>query len=282
MHAAAAGGGVMVTPASLLISLAPGAPTASQSFTLTNTYSTPIDLQLSVKKAAANIQTVHDVTANLSLDHTDLTLAPSQTATETVTLRDNSQLAPGSQLANIVVTQAVGSGAHVSIGAAMTLTVLTIKQAGAVQKLGQGHLSLNHFSWQLPTAVTASLHNTGNMLAIPHGYVTLQAPNGRIVSRGVINMASMAVSPGSSTQLPAQLTSLRSAHWPGMYTATLSYGLGGNQPATSVTARVLYIAWWHVLILLAAVLALGYVLRGIIVGLLRPGAKLFAGRKTRS
>jgi hypothetical protein len=105
----------------------------------------------------------------------------------------------------------------------------------------------------MPHSLGVTLHNKGNVIAIPHGVITVSGPNGK-VQQGVLNTSSLAVSPGQDLALTAQLTNLEGIWLPGIYRATISYGLGGDQVATTASSIFFYVAWWHI----AGLLLIGF------------------------
>lgn len=258
---AATSAGIAITPAQLTLRLPTGMSSVVASFSLTNQYNTPVSIHLAIQSSDANVASAHSVTANLTLSQADITLNAGQTVTEAVTLTDSSNLPPGSQIANLLVAQATPASSRVTIGGALQLPVVTIKEAGAVARLGGARLRVPGFGWSLPTTVTTSLRNTGNVLTLPRGFVTITAPNGRLMSKGVLDDAASAISPGSSTVIAAKLAAIHTARWPGVYTVTLTYGLGGGQSGAVLIRHVVYIAWWHVLVGVPAVIGLWYAVR---------------------
>src|SRR6185369_6994794 len=99
--------------------------------------------------------------------------------------------------------------------------------------------------------VSVGVRNTGNMIAIPHGIVTVEAPNGAVLAQGVFNQESRAVSPGADMTLRTSLTKLGNPILPGAYTIRFTYGLGGETATKTADDQFLLLAWWHSIILLA-------------------------------
>ncbi len=256
-------GGITIAPATLTIGLAKNETQHSATFTVTNNYSVPVTLHFAVTKSTANNKSALDVSKLLTAAQSDLQIGAGQSATQIITLTDNASLAPGSQLATLIVSQQTptSTGSQVGVAASVNVPIVTVKQAGAISSLGQGMLQTPNLAWTLPKTITTTVNNTGNVIAIPHGYITVQAPNGRLVASGAVNIASAAVSPGASLSLNAPVTNVYRALWPGMYRLTFSYGLGHGQPTQSTSVRILYLAWWHAVLLVGILVALYYVVR---------------------
>src|SRR5579859_2407693 len=252
---AAPAGGITVTPAALTLALPVAAQTTSEQFAVTNNYAVPVTVHFALQSSPNNVTSGVDASRQLSVANADLALTPGKTATQTVVLHDDSRLAPGSQQANLLVSQTVAPGGNVGVVGSFALPIVTIKEAGATQQLGRGNVTTSHLMWRLPATVGVSVRNTGNTIVIPYGYVAVTTPNGNTVKSGVMNVAAAAITPGESTTMQVSLASVRHALWPGVYQATFSYGLGGGQTSGVVRARFLYIAWWHVLVLAALIVA---------------------------
>ncbi|HKU18154.1 MAG TPA: hypothetical protein VJP80_02665 [Candidatus Saccharimonadales bacterium] len=247
--------GITLTPATLTLTLGHEQQAASQAFSVTNHYSVPVTLRFTVLRSGANIKTPLDAATLLAVANDSLTIPSGQTAKQTITLHDDPKLAPGSQQATLQVSEINDSGSQVHIAGAMQMPIITVKQDGALMRIGQGSVQTPRMAWQLPGSIEVTVHNTGNMIAIPHGYLTVAAPNGHIVQRGVVNIASAAIAPGGRATLQTSLTQLRSVRWPGMYRVDFYYGLGSGQAGSVATARFLYIAWWHVALLIVLAVA---------------------------
>ena len=254
---AAASGGVTITPANLSLKLAKGATQATANFLVANSYGDPILLGFSFE---ADPGTVVKATAlqNLSLATPQMSLEAGTSAMQTITLTDSQQLAPGGQQLNLIVKQeAVGAGT-VGVVPSIRLPLTVVKEDGAVARLSAGTLTSPGFSLGLPSAVTASLHNSGNTTAIPRGVITVTGAGGQVLQQGTVNIASAAVTPGQNMSFKTPLVKLSRALLPGVYHVEFSYGLGGDHPTQTVSAAFFYIAWWHI-VALVAVVALAYV-----------------------
>ncbi len=257
-HAAAvpatAAGGVTIAPATLTIDLAKQASQASVSFDITNQYAAPVTLQFAFEVDPQMPEiSLADLSKQLSLATTELRIDPGQSASQTVTLTDSTQLAPGGQQLTLVVRQINATAGTVGISSSIRMPVTIVKEEGAVSQLSLGSLEGTGLAFGMPDAIAATLHNGGNMIAIPHGVITVTGPNGRVLRQGTINVASHAVVPGRNFTTTTALNDVGHAFLPGMYRVQISYGLGGDHPMQLASATFLYIAWWHIvtIILLA-------------------------------
>jgi hypothetical protein len=250
-------GGVRIAPAAIRLELTKSQNQTSTSFSLTNTYSTPVTLQLAIQHSAQNAHGNVDPTTLVSLDSPILTIPAGATSSETVTLRDSKNLSPGSQIVDLVVVQhSAGNGsAGVGVQPAVRLPVTIIKDDGAVMSLGLTNIASPGFTMQSPRAITVTIKNTGNLVAIPRGIVTIRDPRGVVIGQGVINTASAAIVPGSELKTAVAITAITQATAPGAYHLTATYGLGGDSGDKTVSVSYVFVAWWHIATIIAGVLA---------------------------
>ncbi len=248
-HARAVGqGGVSISPATLTLNLAAGSQQQTAGFTLTNRYDQPITLHFGFEPPAQAPKGVNPA-KYLTISYSDITIRAGEATSQTVTLHDSTQLSPGSQLADLVVTQFGAGASNVSIMPSIRLPLVLVKQDGAVSSINLASLKTPFFGLFVPGNATAIFQNTGNMIAIPRGTITITAPDGTVVRRGVLNVSSQAVSPGGKLSLSAPLDRLAHANLPGVYRISVSYGLGGGQKTVVASDWFFYIAWWHLLAL---------------------------------
>jgi hypothetical protein len=253
-NAQAAGGSVTISPAAATISLPKGQGTVSTRFTATNNYSADIVLHFAFEQLVATPGAAGSALKQLSVASTDLPIAAGASAQQTITLTDSPSLAPGSQQVELVISQLATAGHNVGITPSIRMPLIVIKQDGAVSNLSAGRVGKPALAWLLPKSLTMQLTNSGNVISVPRGYVTIADPRGNIVSKGIINSASAALSPGSQAQLSTPTASLDRAWLPGLYRVSVVYGLGGGQATKTATARFVYVPAWEVSILVTAII----------------------------
>ncbi|HEX7963064.1 MAG TPA: hypothetical protein VF466_00590 [Candidatus Saccharimonadales bacterium] len=257
--AAASTGGVTITPAALTLNLAKGQQTQTATITVANHYQTAVTLHGSLAQPVATPGTASAL-SQLQLTPADLTIPANASAAMAVTVSDNAKLAPGSQQIDLVLTQLATPGNSVSVVPSIRLPLIVIKEDGAITALSASAPSKPGFAFDLPGKVTVAIKNTGNMIAIPRGYVQVLDPRGREVSKGIVNGASTAVVPGDQLRASIDMTTLDHAWLPGMYRVQVAYGTGGGAAATLVSARFFYLPVWQILLvlLLGALAYTGY------------------------
>ncbi len=265
---AAAAGGIRIAPAAVRLELAKGTSETTADISVANTYTVPVTLRFAIERAAQNVSHMGDPTALISLTSAEITVTAGGSATQTLTLRDSRQLSPGSQVAELVITQlTAGSGAGVGVQPAVRLPITIIKDEGAIMSLGLTNIASSSFMMRQPQTVNVMIRNTGNVIAIPHGLVTVRGPRGTLVGQGTINTASAALLPGTEKSLPVAITPMDQASLPGTYQISATYGLGGDSATQTARKSFFYIAWWHVVETLSvagALVLLAYNLRRFI------------------
>jgi hypothetical protein len=246
----------------MTLSPAAGQQEQHSSFTITNTYTAPIELRVAFAAPVHAVDADKQVLQALSVDEANVTLAAGQSITKTISLHATNKLAPGSQRADVVILQSP-SASGVRILPELRLPIILIKEDGAITSLGLGAVARPIIAFNTPTTIDVTLKNTGNMIAIPRGFVTITTPGGKVIGKGTLNTSSAAINPGSEVRFTTPLTILSSAALPGFYNAVISYGLGGDLPSKTGDARFLYIAWWHIAVLLGLGGGAYYLLRHV-------------------
>jgi len=244
--------GITITPADIVLELPVGEKQTTTSFVVTNHYATPVQLsfafepRLETPNMSAIINRLHS-------SQTVVEVAAGQTVTQSITLHDDAQLSPGSHTADIVVTQSNSTAQQVGVASSIRIPLTAVKQDGATQQLLLAGFSAPRFVWSMPNSIQTSLRNSGNVIGIPRGFISITAPNGETVGKGTLNVPSTAIAPNTLLTLDTQLTKLTSARWPGIYTLELHYGLAGQTQAKTI--RFLYATWWHALAAIICMLA---------------------------
>jgi hypothetical protein len=255
---AQASAGITVTPATLTLNLVPDSQEQTATFTVTNHYEGPIQLRFSFEPRIDAPDTNSNPINQLSITQPDIILQANETTQQVITVRDNDSLSPGSHLADLVISQISIAGSNVSVQPSVRLSLVIVKQAGAVASLNATKVSVPIFGLMMPDSVAVTIHNKGNVITIPRGVVTISGPGG-VARRGALNVASLAVSPGRDLAFETPLHELAGMRWPGIYRATVNYGLGGDQASLTTERLFIYVAWWHaagaVLLFLVAYLA---------------------------
>ena len=246
--------GITIAPAALTLTLPKGATQATTSFDVTNRYAATVTVSFKVEPGTASQNALNPgALAHLvTIGSTELVIEPGQTGHQTLTLLDDQQLPPGSQDAVLVASQlSTGSAGAVGVATRIQLPLTLIKQDGAVSSLGLTSLDTPAAGLTIPGSVRVHLRNTGNVTVIPHGYVTITSPQGTIVAKGIINAGGQAMGVHGTLTLNTPLTRLATATLPGAYKVTAAYGLGSGQATAQQSRTLWFVAWWHLVLIIA-------------------------------
>jgi hypothetical protein len=260
--AAAPAPGLTITPAALSVTLAKDTPQQTAAFTITNTYNRPVEVQFTIEPAAGQPGAqANNLAKYITIAHPAITVEAGATFHQTLTVHNSPILSPGSQTAELVTTQSGQGGALVGVLPAVRLPLIIIKEDGAVAGLQLQGLTHARFGLSLPDSAAPRISNTGNVIAIPRGVVTINGPGGAVVRQGALNVASAAIAPGGTQTIASSLAKTNTAHWPGIYRTTVQYGLGGGQRTGSYSTWFFYAAWWHVALFVGIALGTYYGLK---------------------
>ncbi|HSX29500.1 MAG TPA: hypothetical protein VLE73_02975 [Candidatus Saccharimonadales bacterium] len=256
--------GLTVTPATATLSLAKNEAEQKSTLTVTNNYDVPVVLHFSFDTDQNATDRDKQAVSALAVTTPDATLGAGQTLTQTIVLSASSKLAPGSQQAEVVISQTAVSGTNVGVLPELRLPLILVKEDGAITSLGLTNIEQGILGLAIPNTVHTTLKNTGNMIAIPRGVITITAPNGAVVGQGTLNTASRALSPSASVDMSTHITRLQRATLPGPYRVHVRYGLGGDLGAQTVSATFVYIAWWHIVAVALVGAAIYYVVQHVL------------------
>jgi hypothetical protein len=239
--------GISIAPAAATLGLAKGQHQVQASIRLANHYSTPVTLHFAIEPSRQDNLGGTDPSTYLYVSPPDVSIGAGASATQVVTFADSSSVTPGSHSADLVVSlMATPTQQGIGVLPSMRLPITAIKYDGAVSGLGAATVNGPHFSMGIPSEAQVTVHNTGNVVAIPRGTAIVTAPGGVVVGKAVLNEASRAVAPGDSIVLSAPITRLATATVPGPYTIRADYGLGGDSPSSTATANFVFVSWWHI------------------------------------
>jgi len=248
-HAAANAGGITLSPATLTLSLPKGASQQQAQFTVSNKYDVAVNLHFGFGQSVTTPGVTGSAAKQLSIAPDDLLLPAKSSASPTITLSASSALPPGSQEMDLIITQETTASTNVSIVPSIRMPLILVRQDGAITSFSISADSAPHFRLKLPSTLQLTIHNTGNVVAIPHGYISISDQQGRETGKGVINTASAAIAPGGRLYTQAVLTPLHKAWTPGTYKLHISYGAGSNSPASTATLQFFYFPAWELLVL---------------------------------
>jgi hypothetical protein len=192
-----------------------------------------------------------------------ITIQPKQTFSLTAQIENLPDLSPGGHYGALMISQSGGlnSGNKVSVHPIASSLMFVTKQGGDTHKLGLAGVNVKHGIFSLPSSVSLRFHNDGNTHVTPRGMVTLSTPQGRIISRGIINEDSNIVLPETYRQLNVPLNKISSAFATGRYVLNVSFRFDGIDQYRQYQTSFLYFPTAGLIVLvliLAGVLGLVY------------------------
>jgi hypothetical protein len=165
-----------------------------------------------------------------SLPEKTITVQPKQTFTLNAKIENLPDLSPGGHYGALMLSQnnqPSGGQSRVSVHPIASSLMFITKLGGDTHKLDLSGVSLKHSLFTLPSGVTLRFQNTGNTHVVPRGIVTLSTPQGRLISRGVINEDSNIILPQTFRQYSVSLQKVSNAYAVGRYELNVSFRFDG-------------------------------------------------------
>jgi hypothetical protein len=197
-----------------------------------------------------------------SLPQKSITIQPKQTFVLNATIENLPDLSPGGHYGALMVSQnSGGSQNKIAVHPIASSLMFVTKQGGDTHKLGLDNVTVKHSLFTLPSSVTLRFHNDGNTHVTPRGTITLSTPQGRIISRGIINEDSNIILPETYRQYNVSLKKNSTAYATGRYVLNVSFRFDGTNQVRQYQTSFLYFpmaALFVLILILAAVLGLLY------------------------
>lgn len=231
-------GGLTISPPLREITLGPGLLEASTDVTLQNNSDQTVraSLQLVDLRALgqyggnsldkAGLTGKYDLANWLTLPGGNtVDIAGKQTVRVAVKIANRSDLAPGGHYGAIVITSSADNSSaksQVSLNQQVVSLLFIKKLGGEVYGL-QLESSTFKRSSDIPQIVTTNFKNTGNVHLVPHGYIEVTDPVGKLIAKGIINQDSLSILPGSLRKYVTTMQPVAQASRPGTYKVTTYY-----------------------------------------------------------
>lgn len=165
----------------------------------------------------------------LTLDRTQLTLAPGQQIKVNGTVNTDKGFEPGGHYGAILFNQVDSFSQPAStVAASPTVSALVFvdKLGGETHDLHLADVSFSRSWWQLPSVATLRFQDPANTEVVPRGTITITRGK-QVVKRGIINEDSAIILPGTFRQLPVNLFAVSGSWLPGSYQVDVSYRYEG-------------------------------------------------------
>lgn len=239
-----------------------------------------------------------------------VSVGPGKTATPQISVNIPKGLGAGSYYSAILYSTTAPSGGNVGLSASGVTLVfvtvpgkvnedLTITKLGLYDPMKQNGTGYINFTMDDPTTLAYTLKNNGNVVEAPVGSITLNGWFGQNYEITNVNSSKLVALIGQTRTFEtcikveevkegegAPVSKCAAAGlWPGYYSvkADLYYGQNGNlTKELTKSSYFWYLPFWFVIILIAAALALAFVIWRTIV-MIRGGSFKIGGRpRTRS
>lgn len=259
--------GITVAPAKVELNLPDGASSATADISITNSFESEITMAAffePVDPITGRLNTSGDVPANYSANPNVLTIAPGKSGVVTIKLEDSPNIRPGGSYVALVLRQAATEAGQIGLQPAVSISVYTLKQRGAVYKLIASPLNIPRLSLALPKEVTIQFKNQGNVPLTPRGVVTTSVGS-TVIQKSVINEGSVSVRPDDAITLENTYLNVSSRFLPAKLTSVFTYRYDGEATPVGTTSTTLwYVPSQFLIVLLIGVLVLSILVWSIL------------------
>jgi len=238
--------GLSVSPAIRQISLASGQHSATFTTEITNNSSEQANIGVSVDDFTAlnttgsaiflnnadRLTAPHGLAHWMSPELGTFTLEAHTTQKVPIHIRDAASMAPGGHYGAVIfrllpvrtnaAVNRLASNTEVSV-----LVFVTTSNPGR-QALSLTPPKLDSFTFSMPASVNLVFTNDGDVQTSPRGVVTLTDQAGHEISRGIVNVDSGLVLPGTRRLYQVLLDTPSEFAMPGQYTLTVYYRADGS------------------------------------------------------
>jgi hypothetical protein len=251
--------GITVSPARLNFILSKDATSQQQTIIVTNNYDRDVSLAAQLQGIDENAGLLvptgdpeRAFAAALKLSETNLHLTAHQAHPLTVQINNSAKLAGGGHYATLVLTQQDGGKSNgLNLRAAISISIFAIKTEGEKQSLTVSDLRTDGWLFKLPSHVSITYRNLGNVQIVPRAAVTLGHPDDEEpIRKGTSNPNSVLVLPDKVWQDDVPLAGLRHVWWPSRQELRVEYRADGASIQKTVVRNSWYIPPVYPLLLL--------------------------------
>jgi len=185
-------------------------------------------------------------------DGPTVTVPDGQTVSIPVVIDNRADLAPGGHYGAVVITFG-GNNAATDSRAAFKQELVSLL---LIRKAGGEHFGLQLESLKagladnVPNSVSLLFKSTGNVHVVPHGYVTVQDPSGKVIAKAIINPDSLPVLPGADRSFASQIRPLGALKASRRYKLTAYYRYDGqanySTQSLSIKGVSSLLDWWPI------------------------------------
>lgn len=171
-----------------------------------------------------------------------LTLAKGQSQDIKVVINNRSDLTPGGHYGAVVLTstsQTSQSNNNVGFNQQVASLVFLNKTGGEVYGLQLSSISRDPLSG-MPNDISLAFKSTGNVYVVPHGYVDVIDPKGKLIERGIINQQDTILMQGTTRQYVTLMQPVTNPNLKGKYKLMVHYRHDGQNGYSISTYEFLY------------------------------------------
>jgi hypothetical protein len=241
--------GITVAPASITLELSKGTATQEGAIGIRNNSAQPVRLSAAIRgleqatdgSLAPSTKIDPGIAKALSVDRSEFILDAGKSVNLKLRAQDNPELMPGGHYASLFIREVQASGQNLMLSQAVSVRIFMIKENGAVRALSVESVRDNGGLFSVPSAVTVTFGNPGNVGVVPRASVGVYDPRGRMVASGVLNIESVMVQPGKQAQLRAAVVGQGRAWLPGKYVQRVMYRYEGSDEQITGSASMIII-----------------------------------------
>jgi len=189
----------------------------------------------------------------LTVDQPSFSLAPNDSTSLTVTIRNDDGLMPGGHYGAVLVNEAAGPGQskvnNIAANSTVSSLIFVTKLGGEKYDLRLTKITRDTSWWRLPKVIHLRFQNPGNVAVVPRGNVQLLGPHDKLIAQGAINEDSSYVLPDANRHLTVPIKSVGATPWwPARYTLRVNYRYDGLAQTATRTEKFYFINVPHLLV----------------------------------
>lgn len=274
--AAAAPTGLTVSPAFQQVTIQAGASDQPVSFKITNDRPVAQNLLFSVRDFntlnesgglffvgtnPTDLQKKYGLAKWFSLPTKNITVQPHQTITLTGQILNLPDLSAGGHYGALMISLGSGqAGGRVGFNPIASSLLFVTKPQGALYQLSLSNVYFKHNLIRLPSSVTLRFQNTGNVHVVPRGSVYINGPNGKLISKGIINENSNIILPGTFRRYDVTLNKISGSSSFGTYKLRADFRFDGISQYRRYEKNILHIPITGLLLIILIIAGLGFAL----------------------
>ncbi len=281
--------GITVSPAFQQVVLSAGEAQKNVHFSITNNKPQEQSLKITfsdfntlnetgglffVGSSPTDLQKKYGLTKWISITPSVVTVRPGQTLSMDAVVQNLPSLSSGGHYGSLNITDAnpelESASNNVALHPVASTLIFLTKSGGDTHKLNLQSVSYSKNFFKLPNSVSLRFHNSGNTHLIPRGSVTITAPSGKVIKRGIINEESGLILPETYRRFGVPLYDTSGKSLSGNYTLTVSYRFDGYDKFRVYQKTINILSLYVVPIVAVIVLiVLCFIFRKQLIGVMR-------------